>query len=107
MSWRKITMKFPGTCIVCNEKIDANEIGLWAKGLGVKHEKCAEINELNCIVCGGPAGCTKCEFQEDCDRSIVSELCICKKCNEAQNPFESYKSSVKKKFRLLNLKSET
>jgi len=46
MSWRKIPMKFPGTCIVCNEKIPVNEIGLWAKGLGVKHEKCAQINEL-------------------------------------------------------------
>jgi hypothetical protein len=29
MSWRKITMKFPGTCVVCNEKIDVNEVGLW------------------------------------------------------------------------------
>ena len=44
MSWRKIAMKFDGTCIVCKEKIQVNEIGLWAKGLGVKHEKCAEIN---------------------------------------------------------------
>ena len=33
-------------CLVCNEKIEVNEIGLWAKGLGVKHEKCAQINEL-------------------------------------------------------------
>ena len=40
MSWRKISMKFPGTCIVCNKKIEANEIGLWAQGLGVNHEKC-------------------------------------------------------------------
>ena len=68
MSWRKISMKFDGTCIVCNEKIKVNEIGLWAKGLGVKHEKCAEINELNCIICDGPAGCATCEFQEDCNR---------------------------------------
>ena len=64
MSWRKIPMKFPGTCIVCNEKIPVNEIGLWAKGLGVKHEKCAQTNELQCIVCGAPAGCPQCEFQE-------------------------------------------
>ena len=40
MSWRKITMKFDGTCIVCNKKVNATEIGLWSKGLGVKHEKC-------------------------------------------------------------------
>ena len=63
MSWRKISMKFPGTCIVCNEKIKVNEIGLWAKGLGVNHEKCAQINELQCAVCGASAGCSQCEFQ--------------------------------------------
>ena len=63
MSWRKIPMKFPGTCLVCNEKIKVNEIGLWAKGLGVKHEKCAEINELQCIVCGASAGCPQCEWR--------------------------------------------
>ncbi|MFB5597724.1 MAG: hypothetical protein ACE5RJ_01730 [Nitrosopumilaceae archaeon] len=103
MSWRKITMKFPGMCIVCNKKIDSNEIGLWAKGVGVKHERCAEINELKCIVCGGPAGCQQCEFQEDCDRSLVSQLCICKKCNQTNDPFTLYQESVKKKFHLLNI----
>ena len=55
MSWRKIPMKFPGTCIICKEKINVNEIGLWAKDLGVKHEKCAEITELQCMVCGKSA----------------------------------------------------
>ncbi len=50
MSWRKISMKFDGTCIVCNEKIKVNEIGLWSKGLGVKHEKCAEIS-LYIFIC--------------------------------------------------------
>lgn len=103
MSWRKITMKFSGTCIVCNEKIDANEVGLWARGIGVKHEKCAEVNELRCIVCGGLAGCQQCEFQEDCDRSAVSQLCICKRCSQANNPFVLYQESVKKKFHLLNV----
>ena len=37
MSWVPIPMKFTGTCIVCNEKIEINEIGLWSKGVGVKH----------------------------------------------------------------------
>ncbi len=105
MSWRKISMKFPGTCIVCNKKIEVNELGLWAKGLGVKHEKCAEVNELTCIVCGGPAGCSKCEYIDDCDRKKVSQLCICRKCNETENPFDVYQKSVKKKFSILNLKN--
>ena len=103
MSWRKISMKFDGTCIVCNEKIKVNEIGLWSKGLGVKHEKCAEINELNCIICDGPAGCATCEFQEDCNRSLVSQMCICKKCEQKPSIFEIYQESIKKKFPRLNL----
>ena len=104
MSWRKISMKFPGTCIVCNKKIEANEMGLCAKGLGVKHEKCAEINELTCIVCGGPTGCATCEFREDCDLEVVSQLCICNKCSEKKDTFSLYQESSKKKFPLLNLK---
>jgi len=43
--WIKIPMKFPGTCIACNEKIEINEIGLWSKGVGVKHEKCIDIDK--------------------------------------------------------------
>ncbi len=41
MGWLKITMKFEGKCIVCNKKIPVNEIGLWSKGVGVKHENCS------------------------------------------------------------------
>lgn len=103
MSWRKIPMKFPGTCVVCNDKIEVNEIGLWAKGLGVKHEKCAQINELKCIICGCSSGCLQCEFQDICDIQKVSQLCICKKCSEEKNSFDSYQKSVKKNFSLLNL----
>jgi len=106
MSWRKIPMKFPGTCIVCNQKIEINEIGLWAKGLGVKHEKCAsqEVKELKCAICGGPAGCAKCEFADDCDRNLVSELCICKKCSDSKESFLDYQNAIKKNYSLLNLK---
>ena len=96
-------MKFPGTCIVCNKKLEVNEIGLWAKGQGVKHEKCGEINELKCIVCGGPAGCSKCEYEPDCDRNTVSQLCICKGCSQKQNSFQLYQNSLKKKFPIINI----
>lgn len=105
MSWRRIPMKFPGTCIVCNEKIQVNEMGLWAKGLGVKHEKCSQTNELQCIICGGPAGCLQCEFQDNCDIERVSQMCICKKCSERKDVFESYQKSIGKKFPLLQLDS--
>ena len=102
MSWRKIPMKFPGTCIVCNEKIEINEIGLWAKGLGVKHEKCVQSDELQCMVCGASAGCSQCEFQDICDLATVSEFCICKKCSDEKNAFRSYQKSTYKKFSVLN-----
>ncbi|AJM91875.1 hypothetical protein [Nitrosopumilus piranensis] len=102
MSWRKIPMKFPGTCIVCNEKIEINEIGLWAKGLGVKHEKCAEVNELQCIVCGSPAGCPQCEFQENCDIPNVSQFCVCRKCGEQNDVFGLYQKATNKKFPIIN-----
>jgi len=102
MSWRKITMKFPGKCIVCNEKIEKDEIGFWAKDVGVKHEKCDEIKELTCGVCGGPAGCPTCEFRDSCDLEQVSQICICKKCEARTEPYNLYQKSVMKKFRLLN-----
>ena len=91
-------MKFDGICIVCNKKVNANKIGLWSKGLGVKHEKCAEINELKCVICDNPAGCLQCEFQNDCDRSLVSQLCICKKCETQEHTFEQYQLSIRDKF---------
>ena len=98
-------MKFSGTCIICNGKIEVNEIGLWAKGLGVKHEKCAQVKELQCIICGGSAGCSQCEFMDNCNIEKVSQLCICKKCSEKKDVFESYQKATNKKFPLLNLNS--
>ncbi|MCH8834053.1 MAG: hypothetical protein IIA81_07195 [Thaumarchaeota archaeon] len=95
-------MKFPGKCIVCNEKIEKDEIGFWAKDIGVKHEKCAEIKELTCGVCGGPAGCPTCEFRDSCDLERVSQICICKKCEARTDPYNLYQKSVMKKFRLLS-----
>jgi len=104
MSWRTMPMKFPGTCIVCKKKIEINEIGLWAKGIGVKHQACADALELRCAVCDGPAGCPRCEFADDCDLSKVSQLCICKKCNDGKDAFVSYQKAIAKKFPILNLK---
>ena len=55
-----------------------------------------------CIVCGSSAGCTMCEFQENCDISNVSQFCICKRCSEEKNAFVSYQKSTNKKFSILN-----
>lgn len=101
MSWRKITMKFTGICIVCNQKIEANDIGFWSKGMGVKHEKCGETKELKCMVCSNPAGCPQCEFRDDCNLELVSQLCICKECGDKKDVFLRYQKSVTEKFPLL------
>ena len=87
MSWIKIPMKFPGTCIVCNDKIEINEIGLWSKGSGVKHEKCAQTNELTMYCMWFLCWMSQCEFQDICDIPNVSQLCICKKCGDEKNAF--------------------
>jgi hypothetical protein len=97
-------MKFPGTCIVCKAKIEVNEIALWAKGLGVKHQECATIVDLKCAVCNGSAGCQQCEFTDDCDRNVVSQACICKKCYEKKDVFTLYQKAISNRFPILNLK---
>ena len=102
MSWIKIPMKFPGTCIVCNGKIQVNEIGLWAKGVGVKHEKCAQVDELQCVICGSPAGCPQCEFYDACDIANVSQFCICRRCADSGDVFGAYQKAAGKKFQVLN-----
>ena len=105
MSWRAIPMKFPGTCVVCKKKIEVNEVALWAKGLGVKHQKCAQVNELKCAICGASAGCLQCEFTDDCDREKVSQLCICNKCHEEKDAFALYQKTISKRFPMLNIKN--
>lgn len=104
MSWIKLTMKFPGTCMICNGKIAVNEPGLWQKGVGVKHEECAKSSGLDCAICGGPAGCNSCEFRDDCDLERVSQSCICNRCSAKKDAFLLYGKSVSKKFPVLNLK---
>ena len=61
-----------------------------------------KLTELQCMVCGASAGCSQCEFQENCDIPNVSQLCICKKCSEEKDAFTSYQKSAKKKFLILN-----
>ena len=41
------------------------------------------------LICGSPAGCSQCEFQENCDIQNVSPLCICIKCSDDKNAFDS------------------
>ena len=63
-----------------------------------------ENEDLRCIICGGLVGCPTCEFIEDCKPQNVSPLCICKKFEQLEDPFISYKKAVVEKFPMLNLK---
>ena len=100
MSWVRIPMRFPGKCVVCHKPVLAKEIGFWAKGLGVKHERCAvpDTKELVCSVCGASAGCSVCEFSDICDIPNVSQLCICKACSDNKKAFDLYKAAANTKF---------
>ena len=55
IGWKKLESKYPGICKICNERINVHDIILWSpiKNIeeyrGVKHEKCAKINEIQCI----------------------------------------------------------
>jgi len=63
-----------------------------------------ENEDLKCIICGGSVGCPNCEFIEDCSPQSVSPFCICKKCEQLEDPFISYKKAVSEKFPMLNIK---
>jgi hypothetical protein len=91
-------MKFPGICIVCKKEIKVNDVALWAKGLGIKHESCAKVTQLRCMVCGNQAGCPVCEFADNCDLTKVSLTCICKKCSDKKEIFSLYQISAIKRF---------
>ena len=97
-----MTIRFPGDCVVCGEKVNANETGMWARGVGVRHVGCVQAKTLACIVCGGPAGCGMCEFRDDCDIESVSDICICRKCSEMPDTFSVYQRAAAKRFPLLN-----
>ena len=102
MSWVRLNMRFPGTCLECGKRINLGEQGLWARGVGVKHVECAERSagqgpDIACAVCAGPAGCSTCELADSCDTKKVSQLCICRGCN-AGDAMAKYVDAVARKF---------
>lgn len=110
--WIRLLVKFKGECAECGKEIPAGEYALWSKGSKViKHEKCnvqkAEekkerpraVLELDCFVCGRPAGCAECNFEPDCDRHTVSQACICSVCLEDKQAFQNYQQAFVEKAR--------
>ena len=101
--WINLTVKFSSNCKTCGKKIAKGELALWSRSnKSIKHVEChtkdlsnpafALVNskQLKCAICGSLAGCPECEFEKVCDRSIVSQLCICKRCYNDKMPLEKY-----------------
>lgn len=56
--------------------------------------------ELNCFICGKPSGCGQCSMALDCDRTMVSQGCICEECFAGGgDPYIAYQREFLKKAR--------
>lgn len=109
--WIRLLVKFKGKCAECGKEIPAGEYALWSKSSkAIKHEKCAvqvaekeekppAVPELDCFICGRPAGCAACDFEADCDRQAVSQACICSQCLEDRQAYANYQQSFVEKAR--------
>jgi hypothetical protein len=109
--WIPIAVKFKGKCAVCGKEIPQGERVLWSKSSkAIKHIKCetAEeknedkmpgVPELDCFICGRPAGCAGCGFEADCDRQAVSQACICSQCLEDRQAYANYQQALVEKAR--------
>lgn len=111
--WIPIAVKFKGKCAECGKEIPQGERVLWSKsGKAIKHIKCEtpektiekrektpEVAQLDCFICGRPAGCAECGFEADCDRQAVSQACICIQCLEDRQAFANYQQAFVEKAR--------
>lgn len=99
--WIRLLVKYKGKCALCGKDIQAGEYALWSRtSKAIKHTNCQvgtekqpAVMELNCFVCGKPAGCSDCGFEQDCNREIVSQACICKTCLSDAKAYENYKKA--------------
>lgn len=106
--WIRLLVKYKGKCAECGKEIPAGEYALWSRASkAIKHVKCEtaekekilEVPELNCFICGRPAGCAECGFEADCDRQAVSQACICNQCLEDKQAFANYQQAFVEKAR--------
>jgi hypothetical protein len=54
--------------------------------------------EVSCYICGQPAECPECAYNQICDRTIVSPTCICPKCLGDPDAQTLYAMRVEKEF---------
>ena len=101
--WIRLLVKYKGKCSVCGKEIPQGDYALWSRtAKAIKHIKCETVEtapeepatiELKCFICGKNAGCTLCGFEADCDRTIVSQACICERCLSDKNAYKNYQDA--------------
>ena len=62
------------------------------------------VIELPCFVCEKSAGCGDCEYLDICDRTIVSNQCMCKECFEKKEAYERYCDTLSQKLGVAKVK---
>jgi hypothetical protein len=62
------------------------------------------VIELPCFVCGRSAGCSECEFLDVCDRTEVSNQCICKGCQEHADAYGAYCEALVRRLAAAKIK---
>ena len=46
--WIKMTMKFPGFCLICKQRINSAEVGYWSRtAKSILHEDCYNLSGPN------------------------------------------------------------
>jgi hypothetical protein len=109
--WVRLVVKYKGKCTQCGKDIPQGEYALWSRSSkAIRHLKCETIDEpadkkheqvleLDCFVCGRPAGCAECSFEGDCNRALVSQACICSLCLSDSASYDNYQQAFLGKMR--------
>lgn len=99
--WIRLLVKYKGKCSVCGKEIPQGDYALWSRtAKAIKHVKCEStepeapvVVELKCFICGKNAGCASCSFEADCNRAIVSQMCICEQCMTDEDAYKNYQGA--------------
>ena len=54
--------------------------------------------ELPCLVCEKSAGCNECDYLNICDRTTISNQCICMECFMQKDAYEHYCDTFSQKL---------
>lgn len=103
--WIKLLVRYKGKCSQCGKDIQQGEYAVWSRTeKSIKHEKCEAsqataankeepTDQLDCFVCGKSASCGDCGFESDCNRSVVSQACICSSCMGDTRAYSNYQQA--------------